>query len=86
MSESPDPRSMSYAQASEELDAIVAFFEAPEVDVDELVAKLERATSLVDELDRRLIATKIQVDELAPRLAQTGAGSVDPETGEVFDA
>ena len=86
MSDAPDPRSMSYAQASDELDDIVAFFEAPEVDVDALVAKLERATALVDELDRRLLATKAQVDELAPRLAQAGAGTVDPETGEVLDA
>ena len=80
-----DPGTLSYAEASEELDGIVAFFEGGEVDIDELVAKLERATALVDELDARLRATRLQVEELAPRLAGVGEEpAIDPETGELL--
>lgn len=68
--------SLSYVDASRELDAIVAFFEDSEVDVDQLVAKLQRATALVDELDRRLRSTTAQVEELVPKLAE--ASRPDP--------
>ncbi|MDA8281448.1 MAG: exodeoxyribonuclease VII small subunit [Actinomycetota bacterium] len=73
-SPSPDVpvTSLSYSEASRELDGIVAFFEGRDVDVDRLVAKLERATALVDELDRRIRATGAQVEELVPRLAAAG--------------
>ena len=85
-----DFEALTYAEASAELDAIVGYFERPDVDIDELVVKLERAASLIDELDRRLVATKMQVDELAPRLARISADDdvdvVDPETGEILDA
>lgn len=79
---------LSYAEASAELDEIVAFFEGTEVDVDELVSRLERATALVDELEGRLLRTKMQVEELSPRLAAAAeqeAAAVDPETGEIVD-
>jgi exodeoxyribonuclease VII small subunit len=79
---------LTYEEASEELDSIVAFFEGSDVDVDELVARLERATALVDELERRLVATRMQVEELSPKLvaaAADQAGSIDPETGEIVD-
>ena len=69
---------LSYTEASRELDAIVNFFEQREVDVDVLVTRLERATALIDELDRRLRRTRAQVEELVPRLdalaAETTAG------------
>jgi hypothetical protein len=87
-SEHQDPGAMSYAEASAELDEIVAFFEGSEVDVDQLVTRLERATVLVDELEKRLTATKMQVDELAPRLAAVADNAntlIDPETGEILD-
>ena len=42
----PAAADLSYEEASAELDAIVAFFERPDVDLDELVARLERARSL----------------------------------------
>jgi exodeoxyribonuclease VII small subunit len=86
--DSPDPSAMSYAEASSELDDIVAFFEDSEVDVDQLVGRLERATALVDELEKRLTVTKMHVDELAPRLAaiaDTAGTLIDPETGEILD-
>ncbi len=77
---------LTYAQASAELDAIVAFFEGREVDVDQLVERLERAEQLFSELDRRLRQVKTQVDELAPRLlvsAEAATLDVDPDTGEI---
>jgi exodeoxyribonuclease VII small subunit len=68
----PDPEvaveTLSYTEASGELDAIVDFFEQRDVDVDVLVARLERATVLIDELDHRLRRTRAQVEELVPRL------------------
>ena len=59
---------MSYTEASEELDSIVAFFEGREVDVDQLVARLVRATAIIEELDARLRRTRMQVEQLVPRL------------------
>jgi exodeoxyribonuclease VII small subunit len=59
---------LSYTEASRELDTIVSFFDQREVDVDVLVARLERATALIDELDKRLRQTRAQVEELVPRL------------------
>ena len=61
--------SMSYTEASAELDAIVHFFEQRDVDVDQLVGKLVRATAIVEELDKRLRKTRLQVEQLVPRLA-----------------
>ena len=83
-----DPTTLSYAEASSELDEIVAYFEDSEIDDDQLVVKLERATALVDELEKRLTETKMHVDELAPRLAAVAEEAsivIDPETGEVLD-
>jgi exodeoxyribonuclease VII small subunit len=59
---------LTYTQASQELDAIVDFFEHRDVDVDQLVSKLERATAIVDELDSRIRRTRSQVEQLVPRL------------------
>jgi len=69
---------LGYAEASRELDAIVAFFEQRDVDVDQLVAKLERATAIVGELDRRLNHTRMQVEELVPRLEAVAEGRRAP--------
>ncbi len=73
---------LSYTQASQELDAIVEFFEQREVDVDQLVARLERATAIVDELDRRIRRTRSQVEELVPRLEAASRAAPDAETTE----
>lgn len=72
--------SLSYAQASAELDEIVEFFESGDVDVDQLVARLARAAAIIEELDRRLRGIRTQVEEIVPRLT-TAAGGGDP--GEV---
>ena len=81
--------SLSYTDASRELDAIVDFFEQREVDVDVLVNRLERATALIDELDKRLRRTRAQVEELVPRLeslaseaAGAGGGGSRTVSGE----
>ena len=77
---------LTYAEASEELDEIVAYFEGRAVDVDQLVVRLARAQELAAELDRRLRATRTQVEELLPRLQEIATPpsfSVDPETGEL---
>jgi len=71
---------MSYTEASEELDTIVAFFEGREVDVDQLVGRLVRATAIVEELDARLRRTRMQVEQLVPRLTavlEDAAGGQD---------
>jgi exodeoxyribonuclease VII small subunit len=70
--------SLSYTEASRELDSIVEFFEQREVDVDILVSRLERATALIDELDRRLRHTRTQVEELVPKLDAL-AGEIELE-------
>jgi exodeoxyribonuclease VII small subunit len=73
---------LSYAEATRELEEIVQFFEAHEVDVDELVPRLERATELVEELDRRIRKTRASVDELLPRLDSALADdAADPHPG-----
>jgi exodeoxyribonuclease VII small subunit len=75
----PTPvESLSYTEASRELDSIVEFFEQREVDVDILVSRLERATALIDELDRRLRHTRTQVEELVPKLDAL-AGEIEAE-------
>jgi len=79
-----DVNSLTWEEASAELDGIVAFLESSEIDVDQLVEQLQRAAALVEELDRRLVATRTQVDELLPRL-ERAAERVDPETGEVIE-
>jgi exodeoxyribonuclease VII small subunit len=73
--------SLSYTEASRELDSIVEFFEQREVDVDILVSRLERATALIDELDRRLRHTRTQVEELVPKLDAL-AGEIELEGDE----
>lgn len=67
---------MSYADASTELDEIVAFFEQRDLDVDQLVGRLVRATEIVEELDRRLRGTRLQVEQLVPRLTEIVAGEM----------
>jgi exodeoxyribonuclease VII small subunit len=86
--DTPDPagqaapvESLSYTDASRELDAIVNFFEQREVDVDVLVSRLERATALIDELDRRLRRTRAQVEELVPRLDALAAETAGDSGG-----
>ena len=45
---------LGYAEASEELDAIIAELDRGVVDVDLLEVRLRRAVEIVEELDRRI--------------------------------
>jgi exodeoxyribonuclease VII small subunit len=78
----PPVESLSYTEASRELDAIVEFFEQREVDVDVLVSRLERATALIDELDKRLRQTRVQVEDLVPRLDALAREGESEESGD----
>ena len=66
------PGELSYAEATAELDAIIAELDQGQVDVDRLAERFRRATELVEELDRRIRATRRQVEGLAPRLEAVG--------------
>ncbi len=81
-SDVPAAATLTYADASAELDAIIEEFEAGVVDVDRLVARLERAAAIVDELDRRLRRTRMQVEELVPRLEAIGRGDIADSSGD----
>jgi exodeoxyribonuclease VII small subunit len=74
------PAELSYAEATAELDAILAELDQGQVDVDRLGERFHRATELVEELDRRIRATRRQVESLAPRLDAVGevAGEEGP--------
>ncbi len=75
------PADLSYAQATAELDAIIAELDQGQVDVDRLAERFQRATELVEELDRRIRTTRRQVESLAPRLdavGETGPGLRGP--------
>lgn len=66
----------TWAEASKELDGIVASFDEGEVTVDDLIAKLARASEIIEALEERLTVTRAKVEELAPRLAR---GAADTE-------
>lgn len=66
---------LSYAQASAELERIVAELDEGLVDVDLLEARFRRAIEIVEELDRRIRGARERVDALMPRLDALGARS-----------
>jgi len=74
---------LGYADASDELDAIIAELEGGVIDVDLLEVRLRRAVEIVEELDRRIRGARDRVGSLLPRLeavartrlARTRAGS-----------
>ncbi len=76
-----DPESLSYAEATAELDAIIAEFDEGKVDVDRLAERFRRATELVEELDRRIRANRRQVEALSPRLDAVVRGGDGEPTG-----
>ncbi len=72
---------ISYADATAELDAIIAEFDQGQVDVDRLAERFQRATELVEELDRRIRVNRRQVEALSPRLDAVVRGG-DEERAE----
>ena len=55
---------MSYTEALEELQAIVAELQAESVDIDHLSAKVKRAAELIQFCQQRLRSTEQEVKEL----------------------
>jgi exonuclease VII small subunit len=72
---------LGYAEASAELDAIIADLDQGLIDVDVLETKFTRAIEIVEELDRRIRSTRERVSALAPRLDAV-AGSASAVRGE----
>lgn len=64
---------LGYAQASAELERIVAELDDGLVDVDLLEARFRRAIEIVEELDRRIRGARERVDALMPRLEALGS-------------
>jgi exodeoxyribonuclease VII small subunit len=58
--------SLSYKQAKERLEQIVAALSGPEVDVDQLSEHLRVATALIEELETRIAKARAEVEELVP--------------------
>lgn len=70
---------LGYAQASAELERIVAELDDGLVDVDLLEARFRRAIEIVEELDRRIRGARERVDALMPRLDALGARNAGEE-------
>jgi len=71
------PGELTYAQATTELDGIIAEFDEGQVDLDRLAERFQRATELVEELDRRIRVNRQQVESLTPRLEAVANGQVE---------
>lgn len=71
MTETP-PDQLTYAQAVEELNAIIAELDEGVVDVDALTVRFQRAIDIMEDLDGRIRRARAKVDELAPRLEALG--------------
>jgi exodeoxyribonuclease VII small subunit len=78
VSETP-PEELTYNQAVEELNAIIAELDEGLVDVDALTVRFQRAIDIMEDLDGRIRRARAKVDELAPRLDAIGRGpAADP--------
>ncbi len=67
MSDTP-PAQLTYAQAVDELNAIIGELDDGLVDVDALTVRFQRAIDIMEDLDGRIRRARAKVDELAPRL------------------
>ena len=85
MSDRP-PDQLTYAQAVEELNGIIAELDEGLVDVDALTARFQRAIDIMEDLDARIRRARAKVDELAPRLeAISRAATAPPAAAEPTD-
>lgn len=73
--ESAPVGALGYAEASTELDGIIAELDRGVVDVDVLEDRLGRAVEIVEELDRRIQGARERVDAILPRLERVGRGA-----------
>jgi exonuclease VII small subunit len=72
---------LGYADASDELDAIIAELEGGVIDVDLLEVRLRRAVEIVEELDRRIRGARERVGSLLPRLEAVSQDSAQEDEG-----
>ena len=72
---------LGYADASDELEAIIAELEGGVIDVDLLEVRLRRAVEIVEELDRRIRGARERVGSLLPRLEAVGQDSAHEDEG-----
>lgn len=59
-----DKQTKSYAQLSEELSAIIAWFESGEVDLDEALIKYKQAAELIEKLEDYLKKTENKIERI----------------------
>src|SRR3954465_13077376 len=74
MSDTP-PGDLSYAQAVEELNRIIAELDEGLVDVDALTARFQRAIDIMEDLDGRIRRARAKVDDPPPRLDAISRGA-----------
>ena len=72
---------LGYAEACDELDAIIAELEGGVIDVDLLEVRLRRAVEIVEELDRRIRGARERVGSLLPRLEAVGQDAAHEDEG-----
>lgn len=69
MTDAPTPvEELTYAQAVEELDAILEDLERDDLDVDHLAGTVARAAELIRECRSRIAATRFKVDRIVADL------------------
>lgn len=75
------PDRLTYAEAVEELNAIIGELDGGLVDVDALTARFQRAIDIMEDLDGRIRRARAKVDELAPRLEAISRAATDVANG-----
>ncbi len=81
----PPSNDIGYADAIDELDAILAELDADEADVDQLAAKVARASALIQICRERITRAGTHVNEIVSALDATedqasGETDLDPPT------
>jgi exodeoxyribonuclease VII small subunit len=64
----PDPDSLTYAGAVEELEAILAELEDDRLDVDHLAERVARAAELIRLCRQRIASTRLEVERIVADL------------------
>ena len=68
MTETPDPDSLSYARAVEELETILEELEDDNLDVDHLAERVGRAAALIRLCRERISHTRLEVERIVSDL------------------
>ena len=77
MTEAPDPDSLSYAGAVEELEAILEELEDDNLDVDHLAERVGRAATLIRLCRERISHTRLEVERIVSDLDGAVPGSAE---------